>query len=165
MAAMRGQHDPQVRRSVCASRSDIALPLPFPPTELQVMMQVRMGKVCESKNLNLLGGGCKWARWAVREAAGVWDIQVVVLQCRSWFHLQWVWWLQPPSFQGGRPRNFWSCRPNLVGPSGRRDWCRARMACTFDNMCSVGTSGQRQILPLSDRTSRPPWHPRVLERL
>ena len=37
---------------MCASRSDIALPLPFPPSELQVMMQVRMGKVCESKNLN-----------------------------------------------------------------------------------------------------------------
>ena len=47
-----------------------------------------------------------------REAAGVWDILVmilvVVLQCRSWFHFQFGLWLQPPSFQCGRPRIFWS---------------------------------------------------------
>ena len=96
MAAMRGQHDPQVRRSVCASRSDIALPLPFPPTELQEMMGEVANGLCESKNLNLLAVGCKWARRAVREAAGVWDIQVVVLQCRSWFHFQYGLWLSPP---------------------------------------------------------------------
>ena len=98
----------KVRASDRMSRSEIALPLPFPPTELQVMICELAKGHCETKNLILLGGGCKWARWAAREAAGVWDIQVVVLQCRSWFHLQWVWWLQPPSFHRGRPRNFWS---------------------------------------------------------
>ena len=80
MAAMRGQHDPQVRRSVCASRSDIALPLPFPPTELQVMMGEVATKLLLSRNLNFLSGGCNRARWACREAAGVWDIFVVALQ-------------------------------------------------------------------------------------
>ena len=36
--------------------------------------------ICESKNLILPGGGCNWAGWARREAAGVWDIFVVALQ-------------------------------------------------------------------------------------
>ena len=86
----------KVRASDRMSRSDIALPLPFPPTELQVMMGEVANGLCESKNLNLLAVGCKWARRAVREAAGVWDIQVVVLQCRSWFHFQYGLWLSPP---------------------------------------------------------------------
>ena len=90
------------------SRSEIALPLPFPPTELQVMMGEVATKLLLSRNLNFLSGGCNRARWACREAAGVWDILVVVLQCRSWFHFQFGLWLQPPSFQCGRPRIFWS---------------------------------------------------------
>ena len=69
-----------VRASDRMSRSDIALPLPFPPTALQVMLGVVANGFCESKNLNLLGGGCNWAGWARREAAGVWDMSVVALQ-------------------------------------------------------------------------------------
>ena len=97
MAALEGRMIQKVRASDRMSRSDIALPLPFPPTaELQVMMGEVANGLCESKNLILLAIGCKWARRAVREAAGVWDIQVVVLQCRSWFHFQYGLWLSPP---------------------------------------------------------------------
>ena len=68
-------HDPK------GSASDrMALPLPFPPTELQVIMSELANGICESKNLILLGGGCNRARWARRVAAGVWDISLVVLQ-------------------------------------------------------------------------------------
>ena len=103
----------KVRASDRMSRSEIALPLPFPPTELQVMMGGSRMLICESKNLNLLGGGCKWARWAVREAAaGVWDIQVVVLQCRSWFHL--VCGSVPP-LPPWSAAQLVVCRPKLVG--------------------------------------------------
>ena len=47
----------KVRASDRMSRSDIALPLPFPPTELQVMMGEVANGLCESKNLNLLAVG------------------------------------------------------------------------------------------------------------
>ena len=69
-----------VRASDRMSRSDIALPLPFPPTELQVMICELAKGLCETKNLILLGGGCNRARWARCEAGGVWDIFVVALQ-------------------------------------------------------------------------------------
>ena len=90
-------HDPKGTRlrSHVAVRHSPSLALPA-HCELQVMMGEVANGLCESKNLNLLAVGCKWARRAVREATGVWDIQVVVLQCRSWFHFQYGLWLSPP---------------------------------------------------------------------
>ena len=80
MAALEACMIQKVRASDRMSRSDIALPLPFLPTELQVMICELAKGHCETKNLILLGGGCNRARWARCEAAGVWDIFVVALQ-------------------------------------------------------------------------------------
>ena len=57
----------KVRASYHMSRSDIALPLPFPPTELQVMMSELANGICASKNLILLRQRLQIgyrARWA-----------------------------------------------------------------------------------------------------
>ena len=70
----------------------------------------------------------------------------------------------PPSNVADRAF-FGVCRPNLVGPNGRRAGFNLRVDSNGYKKSSIGTSGQRHILPLSDRTSRPHWHPRVLERL
>ena len=60
---------------------------------------------------------------------------------------------------------FGVCRPNLVGPNGRRAGFNLRVDSNGYKKSSIGTSGQRHILPLSDRTSRLPWHPSVPERV
>ena len=57
MAALEACTIQKVRASDRMSRSDIALPLPFPPTELQVMICELAKGHCETKNLILLGGG------------------------------------------------------------------------------------------------------------
>ena len=59
MAALEACMIQKVRASDRMSRSDIALPLPFPPytpTELQVMICELVKGHCETKNLILLGG-------------------------------------------------------------------------------------------------------------
>ena len=60
MAALVRGMIQKVRASDCMSRSEIALPLPFPPTELQVMMGGSRMLICESKNLNF-GATCSAA--------------------------------------------------------------------------------------------------------
>ena len=92
-----------MRASDRMSRSEMSLLLPSPPTALQVLTADIVNGIIESKNLHVCAVCSKWARWAVREAAGMWDILVVVLQCRSWFHFQsGLWFSRPPFTVAGR---------------------------------------------------------------
>ena len=83
--------------------------------------------IVESKILCVCAVCCKWARWALPVADGVWLFVLVVLHLRSWSLSDWYLWHQPPSLLYGRPRPFWI----LLGQPSRFSWEARRRHSTL----------------------------------
>ena len=69
-------------------------------------MAVIASGIVESKNFIVLALCCKLAGWALPLANGVWNFHSLALLSRSWLVLQWVLWLQRPTYNGGQLRAF-----------------------------------------------------------